>query len=66
MIKREDRAFLDESLRGHIAKARDQLYAAVEGVCLRGEDEDLAEMDRQHKRYTALLKAHTLLADACA
>lgn len=66
MIKKEDRAFLDESLRGHIAKAKEAYAAAVEGVCLRGEPEDLEEMDRWSRRYLLLLKAQTLLTDASA
>lgn len=66
MIKKEDRAFLDESLRGHISKAQADLHTAVEAVCLRGENEDLDEMERRGKRYALLLKAGTFLTDACA
>ncbi len=66
MIKKEDRAFLDESLRGHISRARDTLYSALEGVCLRGELEDLEEFERSRNLYAGLLKAQTFLTDGCA
>ncbi len=67
MIKKEDRAFLDESLRGHVAKARSRLYDLVEAVCLRGEAEDIDAFEVECRRYAFLLKAHNFLTDeTCA
>jgi len=65
-IKKEDRAFLDESLRGQISRAQVTLHDALEQVCLRGDAEDLERLDQQIRRYTLLLKASSLLTDACA
>ncbi len=66
MIKKDDRAFLGESLRGHIAKAKEDLERVVEGICLRGDLEDLEEFRRQLDRYQTLLRVNTLLTDTCA
>lgn len=65
-IKKEDRAFLDESIRGHIAKAKSAYEEAVECACLRGEDADLKLMERTAKRYLTLLLAQSMLNDICA
>ncbi len=64
-IKKEDRAFLDESLRGHITKARAELSDAVEAVCLRGSAADLEEFKTRMERYSLLLKAGNFLIDEC-
>ena len=66
MIKKEDRAFLDESLRGHIFRARDDVYVALEAVCLRGQPEDLDAFRAARERYAELLKAQTFLTDGSA
>lgn len=66
MIKKEDRAFLDESLRGHISKAKASYEEAVECACLSGENEDLEAMERASKRYLLLLHVQTRLTDVCA
>jgi hypothetical protein len=66
MIKKEDRAFLDENLRGHIFHARDEVYVALEAVCLRGQPEDLEAFRAARERYAELLKAQTLLTDGSA
>lgn len=66
MIKKEDRAFLDESLRGHIYKARDDVYVTLEAVCLRGQPEDLEAWMTARDRYANLLKAQTFLTDGSA
>jgi hypothetical protein len=65
-IKKEDRALLDESIRGHIAKAKSAYEDAVEAACLRGDDVDLDAMEKACKRYMLLLKAQSLLTDVCA
>ena len=65
MIKKEDRAFFDESLRGHITKQRARLSDAVEAVCLRGTAEDLEAFRIECDRYSLLLKAGNLLIDEC-
>jgi hypothetical protein len=65
-IKKEDRAFLAESLSGHIARTKVLLEDAVEQVCLAGAPEDTARMDALLIQYHLLLKANTLLTDHCA
>lgn len=65
-LKKEDRAFLDETVRGHVSKAKIAYEDAVEAACLHGDDEDLDRMEKASKRYVMLLKAQTLLTDLCA
>ncbi len=64
MIKPEDYKFLNEQLRGHIEKAKVQYETALEGVCLRGEDEDLVELRHARDRYIDLVRAASSLVDA--